>query len=89
MCFKNKNLHVEFYYNNYEKAVKYVEEYMSKEHNIKLKVIGNQIIKYKNYLILGNTDKNYIVHVRYHITKSLFGEKIVLCYNDTFYNMSV
>lgn len=89
MCFNKKKIQTEFYYNKYEQAIKYVEDTMSKKHDVILKVIGNQIIKNKNYIILGNTDKRITVHVRYHITSTLFGEKIILCFGDTILNISV
>lgn len=89
MCFNKKKVQTEFYYNKYEQAIKYVEDTMSKKHDVILKVIGNQIIKNKNYIILGNTDKRITVLVRYHITPTLFGEKIILCFGDTILNISV
>ena len=87
-CCNNKNI-VDFLFYNYEDGIKQVEEYYSNKFNIKIKIIGNSIVKNKNYFILSDINKIIYLHIRYKIINSFFGEKILIYDNDYFINASV
>ena len=87
-CSNNNNI-VNFLFYNYEDGIKQIEEYYSNKFNIKIKIIGNNRIKNKNYFILCDINKSIDLHIRYKIINSFFGEKFLIYDNDYFINASV
>ena len=87
-CYNNKNI-VNFLFYNYENGIKQIEEYYSNKFNIKIKIIGNSIIKNKSYFVLSDTNKTINLNIRYKIINSFFGEKFLIYDNDYFIDASV
>lgn len=87
-CRNDKNI-VDFLFYNYEDGINKVENYYSDKFNIKIKIIGNSIIKKKSYFVLSDTNKTICLNIRYKIINSFFGEKFLIYDNDYFIDASV
>ncbi len=87
-CCNNKKI-IDFLFYNYEDGIKQIEEFYSNKFNIRIKIIGNSIIKNKSYFVLSDINKTINFNIRYKIIKSFFGEKFLIYDNDYFINVSV